>query len=152
MEVTQTELFAHPRQHVWDKLMDFDVLGRTLPGVEKLEPLDAESCRLSVKVLVPSITGNYDGTISVVDKQPIDSYRLRGEAKGRLGWVKGDAVFELAEASGQTQVTSTMNIQTGGMLSGVGQRFMQAVARGMIRDFFSAFGAELEPPQPVAAA
>jgi carbon monoxide dehydrogenase subunit G len=152
MEVTQTQLFAHPRQHVWDKLMDFDVLGRTLPGVEKLEPIDAESCKLSVKVLVPSITGNYDGTVTVVEKQPIESYRLRGEAKGRLGWVKGDAVFELADAGGQTQVCSTMNIQTGGVLSGVGQRFMQAIAKSMIRDFFSAFGAELEGSRPPGAA
>ncbi len=91
-------------QHVWDKLMDFEVLGRTLPGVETLEPLDEEtlpahrsrcSCR--------AITGTYDGTVRVVDKQPIDSYRLRGEAKGRLGWVKGDALFELADAAGQTR-------------------------------------------------
>ena len=152
MEVTQSEVFPHPRQHVWDKLMDFEVLGRTLPGVETLEQLDAESCRLSVKVAVPSITGNYDGTVRVVERQPIDSYRLRGEAKGRLGWDKGDALFELAEAEGETRVSSTMNIQTGGVLSGVGQRFMQAIARSMIRDFFSAFGEELERAQPARAA
>lgn len=154
MEVTQSQVFPYARQHVWEKLMDFEVLGRTLPGVERLEPLDEESCRLSVKVLVPSITGNYDGTVRVVEKQPIDSYRLRGEAKGRLGWVKGDALFELtdADAAGQTQVSSTMNIQTGGVLSGVGQRFMQAIAKSMIRDFFSAFGAELERAEPAWAA
>ena len=144
MEVSQTQVFPHARQYVWDKLMDFEVLGRTLPGVETLEPLDEQSCRLSVKVLVPSITGNYDGTVRVVEKQPIDSYRLRGEAKGRLGWVKGEALFVLADAAGQTHVSSTMNIQTGGVLSGVGQRFMQAIAKSMIRDFFQAFGAELE--------
>lgn len=152
MEVSQSQVFPYARQQVWDKLMDFEVLGRTLPGIETLEPLDEESCRLSVKVLVPSITGNYDGTVRVVEKQPIDSYRLRGEAKGRLGWVKGDALFELADAAGQTQVSSTMNIQTGGVLSGVGQRFMQAIAKSMIRDFFSAFGAELERAEPAGAA
>ena len=152
MEVSQSQVFPHARQHVWDKLMDFEVLGRTLPGVEKLEPIDAESCRLSVKVLVPSITGNYDGTVRVVEKQPTDSYRLRGEAKGRLGWVKGDAVFELVDADGETRVSSTMNIQTGGVLSGVGQRFMQAIAKSMVRDFFSAFGKELEQAEPASAA
>ena len=152
MEVSQSQVFPHARQHVWDKLMDFEVLGRTLPGVEKLEPIDAESCRLSVKVLVPSITGNYDGTVRVVEKQPTDSYRLRGEAKGRLGWVKGDAVFELVDADGETRVSSTMNIQTGGVLSGVGQRFMQAIAKSMVRDFFSAFGKELERAEPASAA
>ena len=144
MEITQSQVFAHPRDHIWEKLMDFDVLARTLPGIESLEPIDTETCRLSVKVMVPSITGSYDGTVTIVEKQPIDSYRLRGEAKGRLGWVKGDAAFALAEIEGGTEVTSTMSFQTGGAISGVGQRFMSAVAKSMVRDFFKSFGRELE--------
>lgn len=139
MEVTQTKVLDHPREHVWVRLMDFDVLARTLPGVQSLIPIDDETCRLTVKVLVPSITGTYDGEVKVVEKEPIDSYRLRGEAKGRLGWVKGDACFELREAGSATEVASTMSFQTGGVLSGVGQRFMQAIARSMIREFFSSF-------------
>jgi uncharacterized protein len=143
MEVTQTKVLDHPREHVWVHLMDFDVLARTLPGVQSLTPVDDETCRLTVKVLVPSITGTYDGEVKVVEKEPIDSYRLRGEAKGRLGWVKGDASFELREAGSATEVASTMSFQTGGVLSGVGQRFMQAIARSMIREFFTSFEAEL---------
>lgn len=143
MEITQTELFPFPREDVWAKLMDFDVLARTLPGIESLEPLDAETCKLSVKVMVPSITGNYDGTVRIVEKRPIDSYRLHGEAKGRLGWVKGDAAFSLAEKDGGTEVTSTMSFQTGGAISGVGQRFMSAIAKSMVRDFFKSFGRQL---------
>jgi carbon monoxide dehydrogenase subunit G len=143
MEVTQSSVFAHPRQQVWDKLMDFDVLARTLPGVERLDPVDENTCSLRVKVLVPSITGTYDGTVTVVEKEPIGRYKLRGEAKGRLGWVKGDADFALGETADGTEVASTMSFQTGGVLSGVGQRFMQAIAKSMIRDFFKSFEREL---------
>lgn len=143
MEITQAEVFPHARDAVWEKLMDFDVLARTLPGIESLEPIDEETCKLRVKVLVPSITGKYEGTVAVVEKTPTDSYRLRGEAKGRLGWVKGDAFFTLADVADGTEVSSTMSFQTGGMLSGVGQRFMQAIAKSMVRDFFSAFGEQL---------
>src|ERR671925_1683642 len=103
MEVTQAAVLPYARAHVWEKLMDFDVLARTLPGVEKLEPVDADTCKLSVKVAVPSITGVYEGTVKVVEKQPIDSYRLSGEAKGRLGWVRGDARFHLSEQDGGTE-------------------------------------------------
>jgi carbon monoxide dehydrogenase subunit G len=145
MQITQSETFAYPREHVWEKLMDFDVLGRTLPGVESLEPVDAETCNLKVKVMIPSITGRYEGTVKIVDKQPIDSYRLRGDAKGRLGWVKGEALFALREVDSGTELTSTMDIQTGGVLSGVGQRFMQGIANSMIRDFFVSFEGQLEP-------
>ena len=115
--------------------------------------MDENTCALVVKVLVPSITGTYEGTVSVVEKEPIDSYRLRGEAKGRLGWVRGDASFGLSEADGGTEVASTMTFQTGGVLSGVGQRFMQAIAKSMIREFFKSFERELgSTPGPSAQA
>ena len=143
MQVSQSRVFPHPREHVWSKLMDFGVLARTLPGVETLEPVDDETCKLTIKVLVPSITGTYEGIVRVVERQPIDSYRLQGDAKGRLGWVKGDARFELTDDGGSTEVVSQMDFQTGGILSGVGQRFMEGIAKGMIRDFFAAFEREL---------
>ena len=143
MQVTQTRILPYPRPAVWDRLMDFDTLGRTLPGVERLEPIDDETCKLTVRVLVPSITGSYEGEVKVVDKDPISSYKLRGKAKGRLGWVRGDADFLLKEADGSTEVSSTMDFQTGGVLSGVGQRFMQAIAKSMIKEFFSSFEREL---------
>lgn len=53
-------------------------------------------------------------------------------------------MFALSEVGDGTEVSSTMAVQTGGILSGVGQRFMQAVAKSMIRDFFSAFEQQLE--------
>lgn len=151
MQVSQSQVFPYPRAAVWEKLMDFDVLARTLPGVETLVPVDDETCRLTVKVLVPSITGTYEGTVQVVEKQPIDAYKLRGEAKGRLGWVKGDADFALRDEGTGTEVHSTMNIQTGGVLSGVGQRFMQAIAKSMIKDFFRSFEKELGAADAPAA-
>lgn len=146
MEITQSKIFPTTRHEVWGKLMDFEVLGRTLPGIESLEPIDDESCNINVKVLVPSITGTYAGTVRIVEKQPMENYRLRGEAKGRLGWVKGDAFFSLAEVDGGVDVTSTMAVQTGGVLSGVGQRFMGAVAKSMLNQFFAALGEELSTP------
>ena len=125
--------------------MDFGVLARTLPGIERLDPLDQDTCRLTIKPPVSAITGSYEGTVGVVHKTPIDNYELRGEAKGPLGWVRGDARFELAEAEAGTRVASTMTFQTGGMLSGVGQRFMEGIAKSMMRQFFKAFGCELDP-------
>ena len=37
-----------------------------------------------------------------------------------------------------------MSFQTGGVLSGVGQRFMEGIAKSMMRQFFKAFERELE--------
>jgi carbon monoxide dehydrogenase subunit G len=152
VKVERTQRLAFPRELVWERLMDFDVLARSLPGVEAIEALDAETSRLVVKPVVPSITGTYEGTVTIVEKEPVASYRLRGEAKGRLGWVRGDSVFELREDDGGTEVTAAMTFQAGGTLSGVGQRFMEGIAKGMLRDFFAAFERELEATRAAAPA
>src|SRR5436190_22065792 len=143
MQVSRSHVVPFARSEVWERLMDFDVIARALPGVESLEPLDDETSRITMKVLVPAITGSYEGTVKVVERTPVDSYRLRGDAKGRLGWVKGDAFFELREAEPGTEVAATMTFQTGGMLTGVGQRFMEGVAKGMLRELLESFEREL---------
>jgi carbon monoxide dehydrogenase subunit G len=144
VRIEEERAFEHPQATVWDRLMDFDVLARTLPGIEALEPLDDDTCRLTVNVLVPSITGKYQGQVKVERRDPPHSYELCGDAKGRLGWVRGEARFELSDDGDGTRVSAAMDFQTGGVLSGVGQRFMEGMAKSMVRDFFDAFGKEFE--------
>lgn len=144
MKVEASNVFPQPRQLVWDKLMDFEVLGRTLPGVERMTPITPEKCEMALKVLVPAITGKYTGTVEVVEKNPIDDYRLVGQATGRLGWVRGEAAFRLSDEAEGTRVDAEMNFAAGGLLSSVGARFMEASAKGMLRDFFSSFAREAE--------
>jgi uncharacterized protein len=147
MQVSEQRTFQRPREEIWASLMDFALLARTLPGVKRLEPVDGETCSLTVEPPVSSITGTYEGTVRVVEKSPTDAYALRGEAKGTLGWVRGDAHFELADEDAGTRVSSTMSFQTGGALAGVGQRFMEGVAGSMMRQFFRAFERELAAPE-----
>ena len=88
--------------------------------------------------------------MKVVQKNPIDNYELRGEAKGTLGWVKGGRPLRADRAGRGRDVASTMSFQTGGVLSGVGQRFMEGIAKSMMRQFFKAFERELEHRQATA--
>ena len=122
MKVQASRTFELPRQTVWDALMDFELLGRTLPGVQRMTPVSVEKCEMDLKVLVPAITGRYSGEVEVVEKSPIESYRLVGNATGRLGWVRGEAKFHLADADGSTSVDAEMDFATGGLLSSVGAR------------------------------
>jgi carbon monoxide dehydrogenase subunit G len=151
MQISEQRTFPRPRDEVWEKLMDFSFLARTLPGVTRLDPVDDETCSLTVEPPVSSITGTYEGTVQVTQKTPIDNYALHGEAKGALGWVKGDARFELSDEAPGTLVASTMSFQTGGVLAGVGQRFMEGIARSMMRQFFKAFERELAASDATAS-
>ncbi len=143
MKVAASNTFSQPRQKVWDALMDFELLGRTLPGVQRMTPVTPDKCEMDLKVLVPAITGSYSGQVEVVEMNPVDSYKLLGNATGRLGWVRGEATFHLADEDGGTRVDAEMDFATGGLLSSVGARFMEAIAKGMLRDFFQNFGQEV---------
>ena len=66
--------------------------------------------------------------------------------------MRGDAHFELSAEEEGTRVSSTMSFQTGGTLSGVGQRFMEGIAKSMVRQFFKAFERELEASPSKGAA
>jgi carbon monoxide dehydrogenase subunit G len=145
MKVEATKSFPVPRQKVWDALMNFELLGRTLPGVQRMTPITDEKCEMDLKVLVPAITGRYSGEVEVIEKSPIESYRLLGNAKGRLGWVRGEAQFQLADEAEGTKVEAVMDFATGGALSTVGARFMEPIAKGMLRDFFENFEREVAP-------
>lgn len=143
VEVTQQATFGASRERVWLNLLDFEVLARTLPGLDSLEPITPDKCEISMSVLVPSITGTYRGQIDVVEKNEPHSYRLIGEARGRLGWVRGDARFALSSTENGTAVDAVLAFQAGGMLASVGQRFVEATARSILKQFFSAFAREL---------
>lgn len=156
MKVEASAVYAQPRDVVWSKLMDFDVLGRSLPGIQEMTPLTPEKCEMKLKVLVPAITGKYAGTVEIAEKHPLDTFRLMGRATGRLGWVRGDAEFRLSDDTEGTRVDAAMDFATGGLLSSVGARFMEAIAQGMTREFFANFGKELlgelsVVPQPQSA-
>src|SRR5262249_51557502 len=113
MKVQASRTVDSPRQKVWDALMDFELLGRTLPGVQRMTPVSEDKCEMDLKVLVPAITGRYSGEVEVVEKSPTDSYRLVGNATGRLGWVRGEARFHLADEENGTKVDAEMDFATG---------------------------------------
>ena len=89
MEVKRSQVVPFPRTEVWERLMDFDVIARSLPGIESLEPLDAETSRITMKVLIPAVTGSYEGTVKVVERNPLfaDSLELVNEDFYGRGWM-----------------------------------------------------------------
>lgn len=147
MKVEHAHHLAAPIQRVWDVLLDPDVLGRVLPGVEKFEPIGEDKFSVLLKLGVPSVKGLYTGTVEIVDKQPLTSYRLRGEGKGTAGWARGEAFMTLSEEGDGTRVVAKGDAQIGGTIAGVGQRMMEGVAKGMAREFFQSIERELEGRQ-----
>lgn len=136
MDLQGTYSFDASASKVWDRLIDPEVVGACLPGCDGLEPLGDDKFRVKLTMTVAAISGSYEGTIAIMDKQPPRSYRLLIEGNGRSGFVKGEASLELAEENGKTLVTVRGTAEVGGLIARVGQRLLGSVSKMMMDRFF----------------
>ena len=137
MELTASYSFAAPPATVWNLLIDPEVVASCLPGCERLEPIGEDRYRAALTLAVAAISGQYTGTVAILDKRPPHSYRLVVEGTGKPGFVKGEATVELAEQNDTTTVSVRGQAQVGGLIARVGQRLLGTVSKMTMDRFFA---------------
>jgi uncharacterized protein len=136
MDVNGSYTFTASPDEVWKVLTDPVVIAGCLPGCDKLEPIGEDTYSAAMTLAVAAVTGNYTGTVSMLDKKPPHSYRLVVEGSGKPGFVNGEATIELiAEGSG-TMVRVVGQGSVGGVIARVGQRLLGSVSKMMMDRFF----------------
>jgi len=137
MDLQGTYSFEQPVDLVWSRLIDPEVVGSCLPGCNGLEPIGNDTYRVKLTMTISAISGSYEGTVAIVDKEPPRSYKLVVQGSGRSGFVRGEARFELAEQEGKTIVTVHGTAEVGGLIARVGQRMLGSVSKMMMDRFFN---------------
>jgi carbon monoxide dehydrogenase subunit G len=122
---------------VWKALTDPLVIAGCLPGCEKLEPLGDDRYRADLNIAVAAVSGQYSGTVAMLDKQSPRSFRLEVEGSGRGGFVKGGANIELLPDGTGTTVNVKGDAQVGGLMARIGQRLLGSVNQMMMDRFFA---------------
>ena len=143
MDVTGSYSFAASPQKVWALLMDPAAIASCIPGCERLDPDGADRYKAVINIAMAAITGNYEGTVIISDKQAPSSYKLSVEGHGRPGFVKGDATIALRPDGGNTIVDVTGTVQTGGTIARLGQRLIGSAAKMMQDRFFACLQSKL---------
>jgi len=124
---------------VWARLTDPEVLVHCIPGCEKLERVEGNRFKASLRIGIASIKGNYGGSIEMIDVDPPRSFGIRIDGKGAPGFVRGEVTLALAGGGGTTEIRYDGDIQVGGLIASVGQRILGGVATTLVRQFFDAF-------------
>jgi hypothetical protein len=137
MDLSASYTFASSATTVWDLLIDPEVVASCLPGCDRLEPLGGDRYRAELTLAVAAVSGQYTGTVAILDKRPPHSYRLVVEGAGKAGFAKGEATIELREEGETTTVSVTGQSQVGGLIARVGQRLLGAVSKMMMDRFFA---------------
>ena len=133
---------AAPRQVVWEKLNDPEVLKSCIPGSEQLDKISDNEFQAIATVKVGPVKARWKGKVRLTDLDPPNSYRISGEGEGGVaGFAKGGAKVSLSDKDGGTLLTYDVEAQIGGKLAQLGQRLINSAAKKTADDFFVKFAA-----------
>lgn len=151
MELHGTYTFDAPRERVWALLMDTGAIASCIPGCDRLEPLGEDRYQATLTVALAAVTGTYQGTVTMADKQEPASYRLIVEGQGRPGFVRGESTITLAAEGEATTVEVRGQVQIGGAIARVGQRLVASVGQMMMDRFFACLQGKIADPAATPA-
>lgn len=142
MKIEGTHPLNASRELVYQSLIDPEVLQRCIPGCERLEKTGDDAYAVTLRTGVGSIKGVFNGNVRLTDLRPPEHYRIVVDGKGAPGFLKGAGAFELESQGDTTLIKYSGDVQVGGTIAGVGQRMIQASAKMMAAQFFTALEAE----------
>ena len=146
MDLKARYVFHSPVDRVWDLLMDPKTIASCLPGCDAFEPIGNDRYRVVLNASVAAVTGSFEGTVEITDRNPPVSYRLAVDGKGRPGFLKGAATVTLTDDTTGTSIDVAATAQVGGLIAQVGQRLLGATARMMMDRFFNCLQRQIQQP------
>lgn len=133
-------------ERAFELMQDPVVLSRAIPGCESLEKTGEDEYRMKMKMVLASLSGNFEGQVRLVDLVPPTGFRMVVEGSGKIGFMKGDGALTLTAKDGGTEVSYDGDAQIGGTMAAVGQRLIDTTAKLLIRRFFAKLAAEEDTP------
>ena len=137
---------AVPRETVWAKLNDTEILKACIPGCEQFDKLsDTEFQAVSTTKIGP-VKAKFKGKVTLSDLDPPNGYKISGQGDGGVaGFAKGGATVKLEPKEGGTLLSYTVEAHIGGKLAQLGQRLINGAAKKMADEFFKKFAAAVDP-------
>src|SRR5256885_10513648 len=137
MTMTGEVQLPAPRQTVWQKLNDPEVLKATIPGCESLEKTSDTSFQAVAVTRIGPVKARWKGKVTLTDLDPPNGYRIVGEGEGGVaGFAKGAADVKLSDKDGGTLLTYNVEAQIGGEYTPLCQRQVQRSVQKMVGELF----------------
>ncbi len=134
MKIKGSHNLAVPRDIVWEAILDPEVLSRTVPGCEDLEPAGDRRFRGKLKMKVGPVQGVFEGGVELLDLDPPNGYNLKMDGKGAPGFVNGTGSIRLEDTGdGCTLLHYDIDARVGGRIAAVGQRLLDSSAKVLTR-------------------
>ncbi len=153
MNLHGSQTLDAPRDVVFAAICDSDALLAIIPGCREIEQTGDAEYRGLISLRLPGVVGTYRTVVRLVDADPPCRGRLEGELSGRLGTVRGEATFRLAESGDGTAIDYEGQAVITGPLARLDARFVEGLAGSLIRQGLRNLGSRLaaDPSAPDAS-
>jgi uncharacterized protein len=133
-----------PREVVWAKLNDPEILKACIPGCQSLERTSENELEAVAKVKIGPVSATFKGKVTLSDIDPPNGYTIAGEGQGGIaGFAKGGAKVRLASIETGTRMTYDVEAQVGGKIAQLGARLIDGVSKRLADQFFASFAEEV---------
>ncbi|MFQ5918662.1 MAG: CoxG family protein [Thermoplasmata archaeon] len=131
-------------EKVWSVFFDPQGMKPCVPDLELLEIFDPMHHRLVFKVGLSFIKGKFDVDVQLQDVTMPTHARVKAHGTGQGSGVDVDAVVDLVETPGGTEMRWKANAHIVGKLASVGSRLIDSTVEKRINEFFECGRARLE--------
>jgi len=156
MEMTGERSIPASPEATWAALNDPEVLKDCVPGCEAIERVSDTEYRATLSARIGPVSARFRGVLRLSDLDPPRGYALSFEGQGgAAGFGKGRARVELAPETtphgAATRLRYQVSASVGGRLAQLGSRLVDAAARKLADEFFTAFETRLAAATATAA-
>ena len=140
MEMKGEQLIEASQADTWAALNDPEILKACIQGCESIERVTDSEYAMQMTARVGPVAAKFKGKLTLSDLKPPQSYSIAFEGQGGVaGFGKGGAQVQLAPEGDATRLSYQVKASVGGKLAQIGSRLVDAAARKLADDFFTAF-------------
>ncbi|MGH8675874.1 MAG: SRPBCC family protein [Burkholderiales bacterium] len=152
MEMKGEQLVAASQADTWAALNDPEILKACVPGCESIERVTDSEYAVLMTARVGPVAAKFKGKLTLSNLKPPQSYSIAFEGQGGVaGFGKGGAQVQLAAEGEATRLSYQVKASVGGKLAQIGSRLVDAAARKLADDFFTAFNGKVASLHGAAA-
>ena len=152
MEMKGEQLVPASQADTWAALNDPEILKACVPGCESIERVADNEYAVLMTARIGPVAAKFKGKLTLSDLKPPQSYSIAFEGQGGVaGFGKGGAQVQLAQEAEGTRLSYQVKATVGGKLAQIGSRLVDAAARKLAQDFFTAFNEKVASLQGEAA-
>jgi len=140
MDMTDEILLPAPRDAVFAKLIDPDVLKDCIPGCDRLVKTSDTEMEAGVTLKIGPVKATFKGEVTLDLSEAPGRIVLSGKGNGGVaGFAKGSADVVLEDQGDQTLLKYEAQADVGGKLAQLGNRLVASTAKKLSGQFFECF-------------